>query len=105
MSTMRASNRPCSAKTALAASTSRARVRAALGERGLAGATWEPAAATSSPPSSPIGLGRSVLANLEGLGEGAAHDELLVLDGKVFDDLAVGERVAHALGVREVRAE
>src|SRR5689334_9651083 len=51
------------------------------------------------------GLGDPVRADLERLGDGAAHDELLVFLREILDHLAVLQRVAHALGVREVGAE
>ena len=46
-----------------------------------------------------------VLADPHGLVERATHDERLLLEREIFDDLGVGERIAHALGVREVGAE
>jgi hypothetical protein len=41
----------------------------------------------------PKGLGRGEFADLEGPGEGAAHDQLLVLGRQALDDLGVGEWV------------
>src|SRR5579875_249046 len=40
----------------------------------------------------------------QGLFDRSAHDERLVLQGKVLHDLCVGQGVLHSLGVGEVRA-
>src|SRR5262245_56848853 len=103
MSAMRASGSPCSSKISFAASTSRARVRAPLRERALVDVRSGAVVATSG---SSVSAGSGgVLADLEGLGEGAAHDQLLGAGVEALHDLAVGQRVGHALGVGEVGAE
>src|SRR5262245_54307904 len=102
MSVMRASSNPVSANTSLAASTRRARVRAPLRERALAGVMPSAVVATAAPSASVLG---GVVADLERLGDGAAHDQGLVLVGESLHDLAVGERVGHAFRMREVGAE
>src|SRR4051794_30163857 len=59
----------------------------------------------TSTPVVPKGLRVGVLPHLHRPGDGAAHDELLVLRGHGPDHLAVLQRIAHAFRVREVGTE
>src|SRR4051794_22951494 len=59
----------------------------------------------TSTPVLPNVLRGGVLPHLHRSGDGAAHDELLGILCHALDHLAVLQRVAHALGVREVGPE
>src|SRR3954451_12075712 len=63
------------------------------------------ASGATSTPVLPNRLRGGVLPHLYRPGDGAAHDELLRILRHALDDLAVLQRVAHALRVREVGAE